>query len=74
MISALIKKFGEETKVIMRNIRRQANENLKAKEKGKTISEDDSRKGQEHIQKFTDEYITQIDKVLEAKEKEILGS
>jgi ribosome recycling factor len=69
-----VKKFGEETKVIVRNIRRQANESLKAQEKGKTISEDDSRKGQEHIQKFTDEYITQIDKILEAKEKEILGS
>lgn len=70
----LVKKFGEETKVTVRNIRRQANDTLKAQEKSKAISEDDSRKGQEHIQKFTDDYITQIDKVLEAKEKEILGS
>lgn len=70
----LVKKFGEETKVTVRNIRRQANETLKAEEKNKKVSEDDSRKGQEHIQKFTDDYIVQVDKVLEAKEKEILGS
>ncbi|MEI6080189.1 MAG: ribosome recycling factor [bacterium] len=70
----LVKKFGEDSKVTVRNIRRQANESLKAKEKTKEVSEDDSRKGQEQIQKHTDDYITQIDKVLEAKEKEILGS
>lgn len=70
----LVKKFGEDCKVSVRNIRRQANDNLKADEKTKKVSEDDSRKGQEQIQKHTDDYITQIDKVLEAKEKEILGS
>ncbi|MEI6093190.1 MAG: ribosome recycling factor [bacterium] len=70
----LVKKFGEDCKVSIRNIRRQANDNLKADEKSKKVSEDDSRKGQEQIQKHTDDYITQIDKTLEAKEKEILGS
>lgn len=70
----LVKKFGEDCKVSVRNIRRQANDNLKADEKSKKVSEDDSRKGQEQIQKHTDDYIAQIDKVLEAKEKEILGS
>ena len=70
----LVKKFGEDCKVSVRNIRRQANDSLKADEKSKKVSEDDSRKGQEQIQKHTDDYIAQIDKVLEAKEKEILGS
>ncbi|MCX6112889.1 MAG: ribosome recycling factor [Proteobacteria bacterium] len=70
----LVKKFGEDSKVSVRNIRRQANETLKADEKSKKVSEDDSRKGQEQIQKHTDDYISQIDKILEAKEKEILGS
>jgi ribosome recycling factor len=70
----LVKKFGEDSRVSVRNIRRQANETLKADEKSKKISEDDSRKGQEQIQKYTDDYITQIDKILESKEKEILGS
>ena len=70
----LVKKFGEDSKVSIRNIRRQANETLKADEKSKKISEDDSRKGQEQIQKHTDDYISQVDKVLESKEKEILGS
>ncbi|MFH1224027.1 MAG: ribosome recycling factor [Pseudomonadota bacterium] len=68
----LVKKLGEDSKVTIRNIRRQANDTLKAKEKDKSVSEDESRKGQEHVQKFTDEYISQIDKILEAKEKEIM--
>ena len=70
----LVKKYGEDSKVSIRNIRRQANESLKAKEKGKEISEDDSRKGQEQTQKHTDDYIVQVDKLVEAKEKEILES
>ena len=70
----LVKKFGEDSKVSIRNIRRQANETLKADEKSKKVSEDDSRKGQEQIQKYTDDYTSQIDKILESKEKEILGS
>lgn len=70
----LIKKYGEDSRVSVRNIRRQANEALKAKEKAKELSEDDSKKGQDQVQKHTDDYIAQIDKVVEAKEKEILES
>jgi ribosome recycling factor len=70
----LIKKYGEDSRVSVRNIRRQANESLKAKEKAKELSEDDSKKGQDQVQKHTDDYISQIDKVVEAKEKEILES
>jgi len=73
-IVKLIKKYGEDSRISIRNIRRQANESLKAKEKGKEIGEDDSKKGQDQVQKHTDDYISQIDKVMEVKEKEILES
>lgn len=68
----LIKKLTEDTKVSIRNIRRQANDNIKAKEKDKTVSEDDSKKGQDHVQKQTDDFIAQADKLMQSKEKEIL--
>ncbi|WP_028611004.1 ribosome recycling factor [Paenibacillus harenae] len=65
------KKFGEDAKVAIRNIRRDANDAVKKLEKT-TISEDESRGHQEDIQKATDKYITEVDKVLSAKEKEIM--
>jgi len=68
----LVKKLGEDSKVAIRNIRRTANDTLKAKEKTKEVSEDDSKKGHDQVQKFTDDYIAQVDKMLEAKEKEIM--
>ncbi|HOW16545.1 MAG TPA: ribosome recycling factor [bacterium] len=68
----LVKKQGEDSKVSIRNIRRQANESIKGREKDKAISEDDSKKAQDNIQKQTDEYIAQIDKIMQTKEKEIL--
>ncbi len=67
----MTRKFGEEAKVGVRNIRRDANDEIKKLEKS-GISEDDSRKYQEDIQKFTDKYIAEVDKVLAAKEKEIM--
>jgi ribosome recycling factor len=67
----MIKKFGENAKVAVRNVRRDANEEIKKKEKGE-ISEDESRRLQEEIQKLTDQYIQEIDKILAAKEKEIM--
>ncbi|CAG7602692.1 Ribosome-recycling factor [Paenibacillus solanacearum] len=66
----MTKKFGEEAKVAIRNIRRDANDEIKKLEKN-GISEDESRRHQEDIQKFTDKYIAEVDKVLQAKEKEI---
>lgn len=68
----LIKKMGEDTKVAMRNSRREANEEVKKQEKAKTLTEDDSKKVQELVQKKTDEKTAEVDKVIAAKEKEIL--
>ncbi|CAI6027579.1 ribosome recycling factor [Cohnella sp. JJ-181] len=65
------KKFGEEAKVAIRNIRRDANDDIKKKEKGE-ISEDESRRHQEDIQKSTDRFVAEVDKILAAKEKEIM--
>lgn len=66
------KKMGEESKVVVRNHRRDANEALKKQEKDKQISEDENKRGQEEVQKKTDAAIAEIDKILADKEKEIL--
>ncbi|WP_139488954.1 ribosome recycling factor [Brevibacillus dissolubilis] len=65
-------KSGEESKVAIRNIRRDANDELKKLEKDGTISEDESRRHQETVQKTTDKYIAEVDKVVKEKEKDIL--
>jgi ribosome recycling factor len=67
-----VKKLGEDAKVAIRNIRREQNDKVKAAEKDKKVSEDESKKIQEEIQKITDNYIKEVDKVVEAKEKELL--
>lgn len=67
----LIKKMGEETKIGLRNHRRDANEEVKKQEKAKTLSEDDAKKGMDLIQKKTDDKVAEVDKVIAAKEKEI---
>ncbi|WP_055108431.1 ribosome recycling factor [Paenibacillus ihumii] len=67
----MTKKFGEEAKVAIRNIRRDANDDIKKLEKTE-ISEDESRRHQDDIQKSTDKFIAEVDKVLAAKEKEIM--
>jgi ribosome recycling factor len=68
----IVKKHAEEARVSMRNIRRDTNETLKKDEKDGKVTEDDSRKTQEKIQKLTDKYIGEIDTSLAAKEKEIM--
>jgi len=68
----LVRKIVEEHKVSIRNIRREANELLKTLKNDGVISEDDSRKGRERVQKITDEHILLIDKACQEKEKEIL--
>lgn len=65
-------KLSEDAKVAVRNIRREANEQIKRLEKEKKISEDDSKTGAKRIQDFTDEFIKSIDDLLEKKKKEIL--
>ncbi|MGE5507381.1 MAG: ribosome recycling factor [Chitinophagales bacterium] len=67
-----IRKEAEEAKVSVRNIRREGNEVLKATEKKGEITEDESRRGQEEMQKLTDKYIGEIDALVEVKEKEIM--
>ncbi|MBI5585313.1 MAG: ribosome recycling factor [Deltaproteobacteria bacterium] len=66
------KKMAEESRVALRNIRRESNESLKILKKDKAISEDDLFKAQEEIQKITKDFIERIDRVGEEKEKEIM--
>ena len=68
----VLKTMGEKGRVSIRNIRREANEDLKKKLKDKVISEDESKLFEKNIQKLTDVNITNIDKILTEKEKEIL--
>jgi ribosome recycling factor len=68
----LVKGEGEDAKIAVRNIRRDANEQLKKLVKDKAISEDDERRGSDDIQKLTDKAIVDIDKLLSEKEKEVL--
>lgn len=68
----VVKKKGEETKVAIRNIRRESNDMLKMSEKEKLISEDENKKGMDEIQKFTDKYVKNVDQVLQTKEKDIM--
>ncbi len=66
------KKIAEEAKIALRNIRRDTNESLKKIEKSKEISEDDRKKGEDEVQKITDQFIKNVDTLQEKKEKELL--
>jgi ribosome recycling factor len=68
----IVKKMSEESKVKIRNIRRDANEQLKDLKKDNTISEDELYDQQEEVQKITNKYIEKVDQALAVKEKEIL--
>jgi ribosome recycling factor len=68
----VIKSMGEKCKVSIRNIRREANDDLKTLLKDKEISEDDEKKFEKIVQNFTDEHIKKIDEKVESKEKEIM--
>lgn len=71
-LAKLAKKYTEDCRIAMRNIRRDANEMLKVMEKDKDITEDDLRRGQDDVQKVTDNMIKKADAALEAKEAEIM--
>ena len=71
-LKKVIKTTGEKCKVSIRNIRREANDQLKSLLKSKEISEDDEKKYEKIIQAFTDEHIKKIDQKVESKEKEIM--
>jgi len=66
--------MGEDARVAVRNVRREAIEKLKDREKKKEISEDVVKRGQERIQKETDAHVKKIDEILKSKEQEILES
>ena len=68
-----VRKKGEESKVAIRNIRRDLNDQIKKQKKDSLITEDDQKKLEEKGQKLTDEFIKDIDAILAAKEKEILS-
>ncbi len=68
----LAKKFGEDGKIAIRNIRRDAIEHLKKAEKAEHLSEDDRKRGEAEIQKLTDKSVKEIDTLLAHKEKEIM--
>jgi len=71
-IKKLIKSMGEKCKISIRNIRREANDDLKSLVKDKKFSEDDEKINEKIVQTFTDEHIKTIDTKVEAKEKEIM--
>ncbi len=68
-----VHKIAEESRVAIRNIRREANDKLKAMAKDKKVSEDDERRGHDQIQKTTDRFIAKVDELLKKKEQEILS-
>jgi ribosome recycling factor len=68
----LTKKFGEDGRVAIRNVRRDAIEHLKKAEKDEHISEDERKRAEEEAQKMTDKHIKEIDQLLTQKEKEIM--
>lgn len=68
----VVKKYGEETRVAVRNVRRDTNDRFKKLEKEHKISEDEMHTRQEEVQKMTDRFIKHVDEVIEVKEKEIM--
>ena len=71
-LGKLPRKSGEEAKVAVRNVRRDANDQLKKLEKDKAISEDELKKATDDVQKLTDKYVAKVDEKCAAKEKEIM--
>ncbi len=68
----LVKKFGEDSKIAVRNIRRDANDHLKREEKNKKLSEDQLKEAEDKIQKLTDGHTKKVEDILKIKEKEIM--
>ena len=66
------RKYTEDAKVAVRNVRRDANDSLKKLEKEKTITEDEQKKAEAEVQKLTDKFVADADKRSQAKEKEIM--
>ncbi len=72
-MTKIVRTEGENAKVAMRNVRRDANDALKKLTKDKEISEDDERRMQDEVQKLTDKFVAEVDKYLQAKEAELMA-
>lgn len=69
----VVRNEAEQARVAIRNVRRDANQELKNRVKDKDITEDDQKRGEERIQKLTDQFVAQVDEVLEHKEQELMA-
>src|SRR4030095_16217072 len=72
-LTKVVRHEGEECKVAARNLRRDANEHLKKRLKDKQVAEDEERRAQDEVQKLTDRTVAEIDKLVHAKEAEVLA-
>lgn len=72
-LTKVVRGEGEHAKIAIRNLRRDANEGVKKLVKDKQASEDDERRAQDEIQKFTDRYIAEVDKLVTSKEQDIMA-
>jgi ribosome recycling factor len=72
-LTKVVRHAGEEAKVAVRNLRREANDHLKRLLKDKAISEDDERRGQEDVQRLTDRVVAEVDRLVQAKEAEVMA-
>jgi ribosome recycling factor len=72
-LARTVHKVAEEARVAVRNVRREANDKLKAMAKDKKVTEDEERRGHDQIQKTTDRFIARVDELLKKKEQEILS-
>lgn len=72
-LTKVVKHAGEEAKVAVRNLRREANDQVKKLLKDKQVTEDDERRAQDEVQKLTDRTIAEIDKLVQGKEAEIMA-
>jgi len=71
-LTKVVKKYAEECRVAIRNVRRDFNDKIKAREKDGEISKDEEKKGHDQIQKLTDKFISEVDQESQAKEKDVL--
>lgn len=72
-MTKIVRTEGENAKVALRNVRRDANDALKRLTKDKEISEDDERRMQDEVQKLTDKFVAEVDKLLQVKEAELMA-
>jgi ribosome recycling factor len=72
-LTKVVRSAGEDAKVAVRNLRRDANDQLKRLLKDKAVSEDDERRGQEDVQRLTDRVIAEVDRLVQSKEAEVLA-